>query len=254
MYFFGGIELIFSGKKQIMRISAVVLAASVMLAGCGKKKEEAGSELPAYSDVLSKIKLGMPQKKVLALNNQEEVFYENDTVLWCVNTDTDIMEVRDIIPSDNGYYYCDDSLITYEFNVNKKTQDYTLKAYQEEVTCLIDRDTAVSYYESKVKQLAEKYKPIEDYFTAVTGTEDVDMHLEYETVLKMSSFSVTATMTLSYDTVDGAEGYYCTHISIKVKELDTKTAVTVGSESEDKKDSKKDEKKEEKSEAEEKKE
>ena len=227
-------------KNRFMRFAALLLAAvmtAVSLTGCGKKEEEEAEDT-GYSGVLSKIKLGMPQKKVITVNNQKEMYYESDTILWCINPDTDIMEVRDIIPADQGYCFCDDSVITYEFKFNEKDNENYLTSYTEEVSCLIDRETAQKYYDDKVDQLRKKYHS--DYSTTQTGTEGIDLNLLLHTELPLSSFAVYIDMTLTYDTVEGVDAYWCKHLSITVKELANKTAVPIaaGSADEDDKDKK----------------
>lgn len=203
-------------------------------AGCGDKKtEEAESD---YTGVLTKVRLGMPQKKVITLNNQQEMYYESDTELWCINTDTDIMEVRELVPSDSQYFYCDDSLITYCFREAPGEDDYLLTSYMEEVVCLLNKDTAKEYYDKKLTELAAKYKCY-DYATTQTGVEDVDLSIKYETVMTLASFSVTASMEYTYDTVDGVDDYYCTHLSIKTEELGSKSAVVVSQRTADEEES-----------------
>lgn len=217
-------------KHRFILRAAAVLSAAVMSAavftGCGKGDEEVVES--TYSGVLTKIRLGMPQNKVIALNNQEEMYYESDTKLWCVNPDTDIMEVKALIPEDSQHFYCDDSLITYEFEYNEGEDEYYLDSYMEEVVCLIDKNVAKEYYDRKLLELSSKYGATE-YNTTQTGTDGVDMNLVYETVMSLSSFSVTTSMTYTYDTVDGKDDYYCTHLSIAVQELENKEAVEISS-------------------------
>ena len=229
-----------------MRFAALFLAAvmaAFTLAGCGKKEETEAADT-GYSGVLAKIKLGMPQKKVLSVNNQKEMYYESDTVLWCINPDTDIMEVRDIIPADQGFYFCDDSVITYEFKHDEKDNENYLTAYTEEVSCLIDRETAQKYYDDKVKELMKKYHA--DFTTTQTGTEGIDLNLIQKTELQLSSFAVYLEMTLTYDTVNDVDAYYCKHLSIMVKELANKAAVPIAAGSADDADKKDKDKEKEK--------
>ncbi len=239
--FLEGTSLDILKKNRFMRTAAVLLAVlmtAFSLAGCGKDKDAAEEE-GGYSGVLSKIKLGMPQKKVLSINNQKEMYYESDTVLWCINPDTDLMELRQVIPADQGFSYCDDSVITYEFKHNDKDNEDYLTSYTEEVTCLIDRDVAQKYYDDKVNELRRKYNS--DFTTTQTGTEGVDVSLVQHTELPLSSFVVYIDMTLTYDTVEGVDAYYGTHYSITVKELANKAAVPIAAGSaEDDKDAKKD--------------
>ncbi len=211
--------------RKIFALLCTAVICMLSFAACGSEEDEVPES--AYAGVLTKIRLGMPQSKVLALNNQNEVYYESDTEIWCINADTDIMEMKDLIPSDSQYYYCDDSVITYRFDFDEAKNDYLLDGYSEEAVCLIDRETAEKYYETKLKELAGKYG-VSDYVTTQRGTENVDMVLELETPMTLSSFTVTATMTYTYDTVDDVDGYYCTHFKIDIEELANKAAVAVG--------------------------
>ncbi len=216
---------------KIRKIIAFLCAAAitaVCAAGCSKSDEGTGEAADTgYSGVLSKIRLGMPQNKVLALNGQDEVYYHSDSEIWCVNPDTDIMEMRELIPSEQEYYYCDDSIITYNFTYDDTNEQYILNSYTEEAVCLIDRETAEKYYEDKLKSLAAKYN-LAEYVTTQLGVENVDMTFDYETVMTLPSFTVTTVMTMGYDTVNGVDGYYCKHFSITVTALDNKQAVVVG--------------------------
>lgn len=209
------------------RITAFLLAAlSVLTLFCACKKEE--TPVDTYEGVLSKIRLGMPMKKIIALNSGTELYYDSDTEIWCVSTDTDLMELKNRIPADNQFFYADDSLITYTFKFNESDGENYLTAYMEEIPCKISRKTAEEYYDYKKSALISKYSPAaEAVVSTVTGTEGVDLTLDHVTVMTLSSFEVTLTMQLTYDTVDGVEDYFGTYYSIKIKELANKTAVEV---------------------------
>lgn len=202
------------------------MLAVLTLTACKKEEESAADD---YKGVLTKVRLGMPMSKIIALNSDAgEMYYESDTELWCINTDTDLMEVSSLIPEGDQFYYTDDSLISYHFKFDESDQEYYLTGYIEEIPCKISRETAESYYESKKERLIAKYSADkETVTTTMVGTEGVDLNLEYTTVMTLSSFEVTFKMQLTYDTVDGAEDYYGTYFSIEVKELKNKTAVEV---------------------------
>lgn len=211
---------------NIRRITALFLAALATAAIlCSCKKETAAPE-DTYTGVLTKVRLGMPMKKVVSLNPDTELYYDSDNEIWCVNPDTDIMGVKDYIPSDNNFYGADDSLITYTFKYNEKDEENYLTAYLQEVRCLIDRENAEKYYEDKKLSLAKKYGAKSDAVSSTTtGTEGVDQKIDCVTVYTLSSFKVTFKMQLSYETVDGITGYYGSYYSIEVRELENKTAV-----------------------------
>ncbi len=211
-------------KKFFAAALAAVMAVSVFSA-CNK--EEAAEEV--YSGVLTKVRLGMSKSKIVSLNSGRDLYYENDSQIWCVNPDTDLMEIKELIPEDKQFYYVEDSLITYNFKYDESDDENYLISYQEEVPCMLDRITAENYYNDKIKRLKAKYEVVgEDaVHSTVTGVDGVDMTLVNETVITLPSFKVTFEMDLTYDTVDGAEDYYGTYYSIEVKSLENKTAVDV---------------------------
>ncbi|MDY3791970.1 MAG: hypothetical protein SOZ56_05760 [Oscillospiraceae bacterium] len=213
--------------KKFTAMLLVILSALSLFCGC--KKEE--SPVDNYTGVLSKVRLGMPMKKIIALNSGSELYYDSDTEIWCVSTDTDLMEIKDRIPADSQFFYADDSLITYTFKYSESDGENYLTAYMEEIPCKLDRKTAEEYYKYKKAALISKYAPAEEaVVSTVTGTEGVDLTLDNVTVMTLSSFEVTLTMQLTYDTVDGVEDYFGTYYSVKIKELANKTAVEVADE------------------------
>lgn len=216
---------------EMKRFAAILLAAALsvsVFAGCSSESE---SDSGTYDGVLTKIRLGMPLSKVIQLNSDCNLYYDNDTQIWCVNTDTELMELKDKIPADSQFYNVDDSLITYTFKYDEAAEENYLTAYLQELPCLVDRKTATAYYESKAQELKTRYGATEASSTC-TGTEGIDMTLKYDTILTLSSFKLTLTMKLTYDTVDSVDGYYATYFAIEVKELENKAAVDVGTASE----------------------
>lgn len=211
-------------KKFFAAALAAVMAVSVFSA-CNK--EEAAEEV--YSGVLTKVRLGMSKSKIVSLNSGRDLYYENDSQIWCVNPDTDLMEIKELIPEDKQFYYVEDSLITYNFKYDESDDENYLVSYQEEVPCMLDRTTAEKYYYDKIERLKAKYEITgEDAVkSTLIGADGVDMTLVNETVFTLPSFKVTLEMDLTYDTVDGVEDYYGTYYSIEVKSLENKTAVDV---------------------------
>lgn len=214
--------------KKLTAVLLAVLMSVLALAGCSKKEEVT---LEEYTGVLSRVRLGMPINKVFALMDSSEAYFESDTEIWYVNNDTDLMEIKSMIPEDSQFFYTDDSLITFNFRTEGTANDRYLESYLEELPCKVSRETAMSYYEAKKESLVAKFSPDPTAVsTTMTGSEGVDMNLDYSTVMTLSSFEVTFNMELTYDTVDGIEDYYGTFFSIEVKELKNKTAIDLNSE------------------------
>lgn len=188
---------------------------------CGGGDEDGTADAPAYSGILTKIKLGMPLTKIVSLQpDGVDLYYETDTCVWSINTDTDLMELRSILTEGEQFYYVDDSIITYNFKTVKGDDEIYLNDYVSEVHCLLDRETARKYFDSKTAELAEKHG-VEAVGTQ-TGTEDMDMEITYKQTYNCTSYTLTFTMVEKYDTVNGVDGYYGSFFSIDVKEKEVK--------------------------------
>jgi hypothetical protein len=214
--------------KTRKRFFAIVLSVLMILAvtACG----EAETEIPPYEGILTKVRLGMPESKVVALQPEDaELYYQtgNDYIMWSVNPDTEIQSLRDYLPADDLYYYCDDSIITYYLKDNEEKTGKVLSGYMQEVYCVVPRDIAVNFYNAQVKYLTEKYG-IEPSGSG-TGIEDIDLELNYKEVLVGSSFTVTFTATFTSETVNGVNDYYGTHFSLSLTGNDTLAEVPLGS-------------------------
>lgn len=212
------------------KFAAALLAAvmSLSLFSACSKEEEVTEE---YTGVLTKIRLGMPMSSVLNYNSNCDIYYESDTEVWCVNTDADLMEIRDLIPEEDQFYYAEDALLTYRFRYDEGDDKNYLEGYQEEVVCLMARQDAMDYFDKKTERLKAKYTPDEGSVKqTVTGAEGVDLNLDYVTTMTMPTFEVIFTLELTYDTVNGVDDYYGTYYSIEVKELKNKTPVEVTTE------------------------
>lgn len=190
--------------------------------------EDAPAEETAYSGILTKVKLGMPLTKIITLNQADgvDLNYETDTVIWSQNPDTELMEIREIIPTESAYYYIDDSLITYTFETRKGDEEIYLISYMAEAYGLLDRKTAESYFDTKSKALAAKHgvEPVQ----SVKGTEDIDLEVDYISRYSCATYDLTFTMREKYDTVDGVDGYYGSYFSIEVKEKENKEETPMG--------------------------
>ena len=213
--------------KKIIAIALSFMLTAFCFAGCSNDEEGEPEAESSYTGILTKVKLGMPVSKILALQpDNVELMYESDTVLWSVNSDIDLMEINGVI-TDDAYNYVDNPIITYTFKTNKGDTEMTLKSYMSEVHGVIDREVAEKYFEDKAKELQTKHgvEPVK----SVTGTENVDYTVVNKYKFNCTSYDLTFTMELEYETVNGVEGYYGSMFSIEVKEKEVKTEVTVDS-------------------------
>lgn len=199
----------------------------MLLTACG---EEAAEE-SAYSGILTKVKIGMPLTKIVSMQpDGVELYWDDDTTIWSINTDTDLMaEVSALVPAEDMFYYADDSIITYNFKTQKGDDELYLKGYSEEVHCLLDRTAAQDYFDKKTAELISKHC-VDDGSVAggsMIGTEDIDMELVYSQKISASSYDLVFSMTLTYDTVNDVAGYYATEFKIELTEKDVKTEVAI---------------------------
>lgn len=211
--------------KKILTLILTLAMALCCFTACGKD-EEATPE-SGYTGILTKVKLGMPLTKIVSLQpDGVELYYEDDVTIWSVNTDTELMEIRDLVPAEDAYFYADDSIITYKFRTVKGDEEIYLNGYMSEVTCLLDRETATKYFESKTAELAKKHgvEPV----GAMTGTEGMDMNLTYTQKYDCPSYNIVFTMVETYDTVNGVDGYYGTYFAIEIIEKAVKTETAIG--------------------------
>ncbi|MCM1330613.1 MAG: hypothetical protein NC253_14375 [Ruminococcus sp.] len=217
--------------KKLLTVILTLALALTCFAACSKDEDgsSAEGEETAYHGILTKVKLGMPLTKIISYNQEAgvDLNYESDTVVWSQNPDTELMEIRNIIPTESAYYYVDDSLITYSFETRKGDPEMYLTSYMSEVYCLLNKETAKNYYESKTAELAQKHGV--EAVQSTRGTEDIDLEIEHISRYSCSSYDLTFIMTEKYDTVDGVDGYYGSYFSLEVKEKANKEEVSAGS-------------------------
>lgn len=210
--------------KKVISIFIATLLCCLMFTSCSVKQPE--TEATEYSGILTKVRLGMDMNKIISLQKDGiDLYYETDSEIWSINNDTEIIEIRNLIPQDDAYYYADDSIITYYFDYNSKDDDYYLNGYQQELTCVLDRKTAEKYFEEKSAQLAAKYRT--EPTGKLTGTENIDQDLTYVKHFSCNTFTVDLTMVLTYDTVNDVDDYYATFFSIRVDEADNKLSTDI---------------------------
>lgn len=214
-------------RKFLTAFLAVALAV-FCFAACSKEDGGDTAEDGGYTGILTKVKLGMPLKKIIQLQpDNVELYYETDTTIYGVNPDTELMEIRDIIPTDSAYYYVDDSIITYNFETRKSDEQIYLTSYMAEAYGLLDRKTAEEYYEKKTEELAKKHNA--EAAKSIKGTEDIDLEVDRISRYSCATYDLTFIMREKYDTVDGVDGYYGSYFSIEVKEKANKEEVSVQS-------------------------
>ncbi len=192
-------------KKILTALLAMALAVTCF-AACGGDDEGAPADESGYNGILTKIKLGMPLTKIVTINQTYNVNlnYETDTVIWSQNPDTELMEIRSLIPTDSAYYYVDDSLITYSFETRKGDPEIYLTSYMSEAYCLLDRKTADDYYEKKTLEFAKQH--LVEAIKSTKGTEDIDLEVDRISRYNCASYDLTFTVKEKYDTVDGVAG------------------------------------------------
>lgn len=211
-------------KKFLTAFLAMALAVTCLTA-CGGGDDDAPAEATGYSGILTKVKLGMPLTKIITINQSYNVDlkYETDTVIWSQNPDTELMEIRELIPAESAYYYLDDSLITYTFETRKGDDEIYLTSYMAEAYGLLDRKIAEDYYEKKTEELQKKHNA--EPAKSVKGTEDIDLEVDRISRYSCASYDLTFIMREKYDTVDGVDGYYGSYFCIEVKEKANKEEV-----------------------------
>ena len=214
--------------KKIISVLTALIMTTAIFAACGKDEAEVPENV--YSGILTKVKLGMPMTKIVSLQPDGVTLnFETDTRLWSVNSDTEIMELREVVPADNPVYYVEDSIITYDFKTVKVDENIYLCGYMSEAYCCLERQTARDFFDKKTAELAAKHGV--EPAGAQTGTEDIDMELVYTQRYDCPSYAVIFTMKEKYDTVEGVDGYYGSYFSIEVKEKEVKAETPIATES-----------------------
>ncbi|MDE6762075.1 MAG: hypothetical protein K2J73_00125 [Oscillospiraceae bacterium] len=219
--------------KKILSVLTAIIMTAVCFTSCSK--DEAAAPENTYAGILTKVKLGMPMTKIVSLQPDNVTLnFETDTRLWSVNTDTEIMELREVVPADNPVYYVEDSIITYDFKTVKGDENIYLCGYMSEAYCCLERQTARDFFDKKTAELAVKHGV--EAAGSQTGTKDIDMELVYTQKYDCPSYTVIFTMKEKYDTVEGVDGYYGSYFSIEVKEKEVKAETPITTESGDKKE------------------
>ncbi len=218
--------------KKLLSILMTAIMCVTLLAACGKE-EEGAAIATEYAGILTKVKLGMPLTKIISLQNDGvELYYEDDVTIWSMNEDTDLyLDTSALVPAEDPIYYTGNSIITYKFRTVKGDEELYLNGYTEEVHCLLERKVAEEYFNKKTEQLVNKHCKGEGAAVngSMTGTEDIDMELVYSQSISASSYDIIFSMTLTYENVNGVEGYYATKYDIQLVEKAVKTPVAIAS-------------------------
>lgn len=208
-------------KITALLISFMLTVSVCLLTACNKDGGDGETLSTEYTGILTKIRLGMPLTKIVGLQRDGvKLYYETDTVIWAIDTDTDLMDIKNLIPEDNMYYYTEDSLITYNFKTKKGDTEIYLNGFSEELYCLMDRVIGNDYFKNKTIELSKQHSA--EAIGSMTGTEGVDMELTSVMQFSCTSYDVYFTMVETYDTVDSVDDYYVTYYKIEVKEKDVK--------------------------------
>jgi len=218
-------------KKYIFSLISLIIC--ITASSCSKEGD-APTDLTDVPGILTQVRLGMSPEQILKLQENQNLrrnenvilYYDSDTVLWCVSTDTELMELNGLIDADNMFYHVDDSIITYYFSESSADKSkLSLSSFSQEVYCLIDYDTANKYFSDKVKQLELKHGG--SAVTTLIGTKDIDSVLTQKAEISCNSYTVDVEMSHEYDTVDGVSDYYGKYFIITITEKVVKDPVSV---------------------------
>lgn len=201
------------------KVLSVIFSLMFLTLLCGCAKENVTDD---YDGILYKLRLEMPLEKVTALNSTD--LYQEGDCVWTVSNDTHLARLKDRIPSENLYYYTDDSLISFYFRESEDNpEELVLRAFSEELYCKTDRKTGRKFYDDLIQVYANKYGAIENsYKTYCTGVDGIDAELHYNTCMTFLTYEITIDMIETYDTVNDIDDYYTSYFRIELKEKSEK--------------------------------
>jgi hypothetical protein len=218
-----------------MKKAAVVLLCMAFLvvsfSACNSEEpvDPAATEAaPAYAGILTKIRLGMTETKVISmLPDSVPLYYQDDFEMWSIDPDTNMQNVRTYLPADDLTYYADDSIITYYFKSQNGNPDHILTGYMEEVHGVFPQDASIKFYDDTAKRLQEEYgvTPI----GTQTGTEGIDSEIQLKQVYDCPSATITFYCTYSWQNVNGIDDYYGSYFAVKLMGKTIKEEVALAS-------------------------
>jgi predicted small secreted protein len=192
-----------------------VFAACDKAEGEGTDPEATETTVPAYIGILSKLRIGMTESKILSmLADNVPAYYQNDFEMWTVDPDTNMQRIRDYIPADALSYFADDSIITYYFKNQNGNPEKILTGFMEEVYGVFPQDVSIDFYNDTIKRLTEEYG-VEPTGTQ-TGEQGIDEELVLKQVFDCPSATITFICTYKWQTVNEIEDYYGYSFSVKL--------------------------------------
>ncbi|MDR0943548.1 MAG: hypothetical protein LBM41_03350 [Ruminococcus sp.] len=183
---------------------------------------------PAYAGILTKIRLGMTETKVISmLPDSVPLYYQDDFEMWSIDPDTNMQAIRTYLPEGDLNYYADDSIITYYFKNQNGNPDHILTGYMEEVHGVFPQDASIKFYDDTAKRLQEEYgvTPI----GTQTGTEGIDSEIQLKQVYDCPSATVTFYCTYTWQNVNGIDDYFGSYFAVKLMGKTIKEEVALAS-------------------------
>jgi hypothetical protein len=169
----------------------------------------------AYSGILSKVRIGMTESKILSMiADGVPVYYQDDYEMWTVDPDTNVQKIRDYIPKDNLVYFADDSIITYYLKDQQGNPDKILTGFMEEVYGVFPQEESVDFYNDTIDRLTEEFG-VEPTGT-MSGTQGIDEEILLKQVYDCPSATVTFYCTYRWQTVNEIEDYYGYYFAVKL--------------------------------------
>jgi hypothetical protein len=208
---------------KIMKKTAAALLCAAFLAvsftACnddgGESPDSTASAVAEYAGILTKIRLGMTETKVISmLPDSVPLYYQDDFEMWSIDPDTNMQTIRTYLPEGDLKYYADDSIITYFFKNQNGNPDKILTGYMEEVHGVFPQDVSIKFYNDTAERLKTEYgvTPV----GTQTGTEGIDSEIQLKQVYDCPSVTVTFYCTYSWQNVNGVDDYYGSYFAVKL--------------------------------------
>jgi hypothetical protein len=207
-------------KREIIKAAALT-AAILCLTACSSDEtaDPTASETTVveavYTGVLSRIRLGMTESKIISMMpDSVPLYYQDDFEMWSVDPDTNMEAITDYLPEGDLNYYADDSIITYYFKNQSGSPEKILTGYMEEIHGVFSQDASVKFYNDTIARLTEEYG-VEPVGT-MTGEQGIDNELQLKQVYDCPSATVTFYCTYTWQNVNDVEDYYGSYFAVKL--------------------------------------